>query len=323
MRVYLLSIALAFLMDLLLGDPRSIPHPVVLMGKLISFLEKGLRSLFPKTEGGERWAGRLLWLLVVLASFFLPLLLLLLALRIHPILCFLLHTVFSWQMLAIRSLRQETMKVVPPLRRGNLPVARKALSMIVGRDTQELSREGIVKACVETVAENTADGIIAPLFYLFLGGAPLAMLYKAVNTMDSMIGYIDPPYTHLGRFAAKADDVFNFLPARLCALLLLGAGVLRGWDGKRAWRTFQRDRYKHASPNSAQTESMVAGLLGVQLAGDASYGGHLHKKETIGDPLRPIRISDIAETCRLSLGTACLGLLLFGLGSSLLLGLLL
>ena len=182
--------------------------------------------------------------------------------------------------------------------------------MIVGRDTETLDRAGVIKATVETVAENTSDWVVAPLMFLAVGGAPLGFLYKAVNTMDSMLGYVEPPYTHIGLVPAKLDDVFNFLPARISALLMLLAGVLLGMDGRGGWRIFRRDRYKHASPNSAQTESVCAGLLGLRLAGDAWYHGVLHKKEYIGDPVREIVHEDIPRSCRLMYATAFLALAL-------------
>ena len=176
--------------------------------------------------------------------------------------------------------------------------------MIVGRDTQTLDDAGVTRAAVETVAENCSDGVVAPLLFMAFGGAPLGFLYKGVNTMDSMLGYVEPPYTNIGFFPAKLDDVFNYLPARISALLMLLAGVILGLDGRNGWRIFRRDRYKHASPNSAQTESVCAGLMGLRLAGDAWYHGVLHKKEYIGDPLREIVHGDIPLACRLMTATA-------------------
>ena len=202
------------------------------------------------------------------------------------------------------------MKVYTALETGTLDDARKAVSMIVGRDTETLDDAGVTRAAVETVAENCSDGVVAPLLFLALGGAPLGFLYKAVNTMDSMLGYTEPPYTNIGRYPAKLDDMFNYIPARISALLMLPAGVLLGLDGKNGWRIFRRDRYKHASPNSAQTESMCAGLLGLRLAGDAVYHGVLHKKEYIGDPQREIVHGDIPLACRLMTLTAVLALIL-------------
>ncbi|MBQ1523607.1 MAG: cobalamin biosynthesis protein [Firmicutes bacterium] len=182
--------------------------------------------------------------------------------------------------------------------------------MIVGRDTARLDEKGVARAAVETVAENFSDGVMAPIIYMAVGGPALGFLYKAVNTMDSMTGYIDPPYTYFGFVPAKMDDLFNWIPARVSALVMLLAGRILGLDAKNGWRIFRRDRYNHASPNSAQTESVCAGLLGLQLAGDAWYGGVLHKKQFIGDPVREIETKDIERSCRLMYASAAAGLII-------------
>lgn len=298
-------------MDLLIGDPHNLPHPVVLMGKLISALEKLLRRLFPKTARGENTAGGVLWLIVAAASFLVPAALLMLCHHVSKWLGFAVESVMCWQCLAARSLFNESMKVKKALDAGDISASRRAVSMIVGRDTEGLDEKGIARAGVETVAENTSDGVIAPLSYLVVGGGPLGLFYKAVNTMDSMLGYTEPPYKHFGLVPAKLDDVFNFIPARLSALIMLLGGGLLGFSVKNGWRIFRRDRYKHASPNSAQTESVMAGLLGLRLAGDAYYHGVLHKKEFIGDPLREIEAEDITRSNRVMFITAALALLLF------------
>jgi len=308
---HLLPVVIGFLLDLCLGDPSRMPHPVIGMGRLISRLERWLRR-DGQTPGEAYRAGLLLWFIVVLVCGGLCALVIFLATALHPVLGLAVESILCWQVLATRSLVTEARKVEQPLLRGDLPEARRAVSMIVGRDTESLSADGVANAAIETVAENTSDGIVAPLLFLFLGGAPLGIAYKAVNTMDSMIGYIDEPYTYFGGFAARADDVFNYLPARLSALIMLLAGLILGLDGRQGWRVFCRDRHKHASPNSAQTESVMAGLLRVQLAGDASYGGHLHHKPFIGDPLRPVEPQDISRSCRVAVGTAILSLLIFG-----------
>lgn len=305
------AICIGFLIDLIVGDPHGLPHPVIFMGKLISFLEKHLRRIFPKTARGENIAGGLLWLLMVLAAFAVPAGLLALCHSISPWLRLALESLMCWQILATKSLKDETMKVYDALKNGTLEDARYAVSMIVGRDTARLDADGVTRAAVETVAENTSDGIIAPLFFLAIGGAPLGMLYKAVNTMDSMLGYVEMPYKNIGLVPAKMDDVFNYLPARLSALLMLAAGWLLKLDVKGGWKIFRRDRFNHASPNSAQTESVCAGLLGIRLAGDAWYHGVLHKKQYIGDALRPIHPEDIVLVCRLLYVSAFLTLLLF------------
>ena len=217
-----------------------------------------------------------------------------------------------WQILAVKSLATESMKVYAALETGDLEASRRAVSMIVGRDTAWLDRDGVTRAAVETVAENTSDGVVAPLVFLALGGAPLGFFYKAVNTMDSMLGYVEPPYKNIGLVPARLDDVMNFLPARLSALLMLAAGALLGMDAKQGWKIFRRDRFNHASPNSAQTESVCAGLLGLRLAGDAWYHGVLHKKPYIGDALRDIEHRDIPRACRLLYGTAFFALAVCG-----------
>ena len=308
----LCALILGFCLDLLIGDPHGIPHPVVYIGKLIDWTEKGMRKLFPKTVRGENFAGAAVWLIVVTVSTGLPALLLCLAYGVNRWLGLALETILCAQILATKSLRQESMKVYAALKTGDLEQARYAVSMIVGRDTQRLDEAGVTRAAVETVAENTSDGILAPMLFLAIGGAPLGFFYKAVNTMDSMLGYVEMPYKNVGLVPAKMDDLFNYIPARISAFLMLAAGTLLGLDGKNGWKIFKRDRYNHASPNSAQTESVCAGLLGLRLAGDAWYHGVLHKKKFIGDPLREIEASDIPRACRLLYVTAFLGLLVFG-----------
>ena len=300
-----------FIMDIFMGDPRSIPHPVVLIGKLISFLEKLLRKIFPKTVTGETLAGAVLWIIVCAVTFGISWGILALAGLVGIWLRFIIEAIMCWQILAMKSLRTESMKVAEALKYEGLEAGRHAVSMIVGRDTERLDETGVIKACVETVAENSSDGIIAPMLFAVIGGAPLGMLYKAVNTMDSMLGYVEEPYKNIGLVPAKMDDLFNFIPARLSAFLMLAAGWFMRLDVKNGWYIFKRDRYNHASPNSAQTESCCAGLLQVQLAGDAWYHGVLHKKKFIGDDLRPITAEDIPLTCDLMYYMSVLGLLVF------------
>ena len=307
----LYALILGFCLDLIVGDPHWMPHPIVFIGKLIDLTEKAMRKLFPKTVRGENFAGAAIWLIVVIVSAGTPLLILRLAYGASRWLGLLLETVMCAQILATKSLRQESMKVYDALKTGDLEQARCAVSMIVGRDTQRLDEAGVARAAVETVAENTSDGIIAPMLFLAIGGAPLGFFYKAVNTMDSMLGYVELPYKNVGLVPAKMDDVFNYIPARLSALLMLTAGTLLGMDSRNGWRIFKRDRYNHASPNSAQTESVCAGLLGLRLAGDAWYHGVLHKKKFIGDPLREIEPEDIPKSCRLLYATAMISLAVF------------
>lgn len=306
------ALFIGFCIDLIVGDPHSIPHPVVLIGKLISMLEKTLRKLFPETVKGENIAGGVLWLLVVAISTAVPALILWLGYHITPWLGLALESMMCWQILATKSLKDESMKVHAALETGDIAKSRYAVSMIVGRDTAELDDAAVTRATVETVAENTSDGIVAPLIFLAIGGAPLGFFYKAVNTMDSMLGYVEEPYKNIGLVPAKMDDVMNFVPARLSALIMLVAGWFLKLDVKNGWKIFKRDRFNHASPNSAQTESVCAGLLGLRLAGDAYYHGVLHKKKYIGDALREIEHADIPRSCCLLYVTALLSLVLFG-----------
>lgn len=221
-----------------------------------------------------------------------------------------LESFWCYQIFATKSLKVESDRVYIALKDKGLEAGRKAVSMIVGRDTQNLTEEGVTKAAVETVAENTSDGVIAPLFYMLIGGAVLGFTYKAINTMDSMVGYKNDKYQWFGTAAAKLDDVVNFIPARVSAVLMILAAYLTGMDGKNAARIFRRDRFNHKSPNSAQTEAVMAGALDVQLAGDAWYFGKLHKKPTIGDPVREMELLDIRRSHKLLYGTAMLGLIL-------------
>jgi adenosylcobinamide-phosphate synthase len=307
----LLALVLGFGIDLIVGDPHSIPHPVIFIGKLISAMEKLARKIFPKTVKGENFAGGVLWLVVVAVSTAVPALLLWLCYGISIWLGLAIESVMCWQILATKSLKDESMKVYHALQTGDIEKSRYAVSMIVGRDTTKLDDKGVARAAVETVAENTSDGIVAPLIFLAIGGAPLGFFYKAVNTMDSMLGYVEMPYKNIGLVPAKMDDVMNFLPARLSALIMLAAGWLLKLDARNGWKIFKRDRFNHASPNSAQTESVCAGLLGLRLAGDAWYHGELHKKKYIGDALREIEYEDIPRSCRLLYVTAVLSLVLF------------
>lgn len=304
-----LAILFGFLIDLCLGDPRSIPHPVVLIGKLISWLEKLLRKIFPKTVRGENFAGGILWILVVFISTAIPAVLLYFAHKISPIFALVLESVMCWQILATKSLKDESMKVYYALKTRDLEASRYAVSMIVGRDVARLDEAGVTRAAVETVAENTSDGIVAPLIFLAIGGAPAGFFYKAVNTMDSMLGYVEEPYKNIGLIPAKMDDVMNFIPSRISALIMLLAGAVLKLNVKNGWKIFKRDRFNHASPNSAQTESVCAGLLGLRLAGDAWYRGVLHKKKYIGDQLREISAEDIPLSCILLYVTAILTLI--------------
>ena len=302
--IHLGALALGFALDIIIGDPRKFPHIVVGMGKMISLLERFLRWLFPKTNGGELGGGIVLAVLLPLFSLGLSWGLLYLFWLIHPLAALAVEGLLCWQCLAARSLQKESMKVYHPLKKGDLPAARSELSMIVGRDTANLDEEETARAAVETIAENTNDGIIAPLLFMAVGGAPAGVFYKAINTMDSMVGYKNDNYLYFGRAAARLDDAVNFIPARIAALLMAASSFFCGYDAKRAWRIYRRDRKNHKSPNSAHTEAVCAGALGVQLGGDSYYFGKLVRKPTIGDSTRMIELEDIRRANRLMYWTA-------------------
>ena len=302
-----IALAAGFCLDLLMGDPGWLYHPVCLIGNVIGALEKRIRKWFPKTERGELLGGCLEVGLVCLLSFGVPALILGILNRYLPVLGLILEAFWCGQLLASKSLKTESMKVYDRLKNGTLEEARYVVSMIVGRDTRELTETGVVKAAVETVAENTSDGIIAPAFYMAIGGAPLMFLYKGINTMDSMLGYKNEKYLYFGRCAAKLDDLANYIPARLSGWFMVAASGMLGMSLKNAAKIYRRDRRNHASPNSAQTEAAMAGALQVQLAGDAWYFGKLYKKPFIGDPIRPVEMEDIKRANRLMYGTAFLG----------------
>jgi len=302
-----------FVLDALFGDPAWLPHPVVYMGKAISKLEKFLRPRLPKTPQGELLGGAIVAFCLPVGTFLLTGLVCWGAARLHPLLGLAVQMFWCGQALAARGLVQESTNVYKELKKPDLPGARKAVSRIVGRDTAELTAEGVTKAAVETVAENASDGVIAPLLYMLIGGAPLALTYKAINTMDSMLGYKNEKYLYFGRVPAKLDDVANYLPSRLAALLWVAAAAFTHNDAKGAWKIWRRDRRRHASPNSAQTESACAGALGVQLAGPAWYFGQYYPKLTIGDALRPIEPEDILRANRMMVAESILALAI-GLG---------
>ncbi len=305
------AMILGFLLDQLIGDPEFLYHPVRIIGSLIGYLEKLFRSMNTRDKKGEWQAGLYTAMTTVLVSTLLPLILLLLVKKINIIAAFILETFWCSQMLAATSLRKESGKVYHALKKGTLEDARQAVSMIVGRDTGKLDRAGVTRAAVETVAENTSDGVVAPLFFIAIGGAAGGFFYKSVNTLDSMIGYKNKKYLHFGSFAAHLDDLVNFIPARIAGLIMVLMSGIGGYDRKNAWKIFKRDRKKHASPNSAQTEAAMAGALGVRLAGDASYFGKLVHKPSIGDPVREIEAEDIPRAGTLMNLTSIAALILF------------
>ena len=307
MRIILLMLG-GFILDGIFGDPAWLVHPVVIMGKAITALEKFLRKRLPNTPEGERLGGRILAMALPVGTLLITGGVCWLFYRISPILGFAIELLWCAQALAAKGLAQESTNVYRELVKGDLPASRRAVSRIVGRDTAELTSGGVTKAAVETVAENASDGVIAPLFYMMLGGAPLALVYKAINTMDSMVGYKNEKYLNFGRAAAKLDDAANYLPSRIAALLWIASAALTGNDAKSAWRIWRRDRRKHASPNSAQTESACAGALNVQLAGPATYFGKYCDKPTIGDAVRAIEPGDILRANKMMYTASLLGL---------------
>ncbi len=314
-RIWMISIA--FLMDILFGDPYWLYHPVRLVGTIIHKTEQFLWNALSIQSGEEedrrkkQGAGIILVIIVLILSTGIPVLIFIVAQSVHPWLRFVIETFMCYQLLAMKSLKTESMKVYAALKTGDLEKSRYAVSMIVGRDTKNLNKEGIIKATVETIAENTSDGVIAPLLFLFLFGGAGGFFYKAVNTMDSMIGYKNDRYFYFGRAAARLDDVLNFIPSRVTAIGMIIVSFFCRFNWRNAVKVFRRDRYNHASPNSAQTEAVCAGALSIQLAGDAYYFGKLYRKPLIGDALRSIEVEDIRLANRLLYGVS---FLILGLG---------
>jgi len=306
----LLALITGYVLDLIIGDPERFPHPVRGIGMMISGGERLARRISCKTDRSQFLCGMILTLAVIVISFIIPFTLLHMAQKISPVLSFVLEAVMCYQILATKALKQESMKVFDTLKRGNLTQARKYLSRIVGRDTENLNEDKVIKGAVETVAENLSDGVIAPILFIVVGGAPLGFLYKTINTLDSMIGYKNEKYLYFGRFAARLDDVVNYIPARVSAYLMIAAAYVSGFDGREALRIYRRDRYNHPSPNSAHTEAVCAGALHIRLAGDNCYFGKLVSKPTIGDGLRPVEAADIPRANKLLYVTSLLGLIL-------------
>lgn len=310
-----IAIFAGFILDLIFGDPHWLYHPVCLMGKEISLLEKWLNK--EKLSDRQKLVrGGIMTVTVIMSVFAVSFLLLFTAYRINPLAGLLLESFMCYQILAVKGLKKESMKVYKALKENDLEKARNAVAMIVGRDTKSLDKRGVTRAAVETVAENTSDGVIAPLLFMLIFGAVGGFVYKAVNTMDSMVGYKNDRYMYFGRVSAKTDDIANFIPSRLAALLMICAAWLLGhfssaderkyYNAENAFKIYKRDRYKHSSPNSAQTESVCAGALSVTLSGDNYYFGKLVKKPLIGDSKRPLEAEDIKRSNRLLYVTAFL-----------------
>lgn len=307
-KIKIKALIIGYVLDSIVGDPQGCFHPIRLIGNMISFVENKLRE---KCSSGsdERKAGAILWVTVVLTSFMVPYVILFISAKINRGLAFILEGIMCYYILAAKSLKDESMKVYTSLKNNNLQEARKNLSYIVGRDVENLNENSVAKAAVETVAENTSDGVIAPMLYIMLGGAPLGFMYKAINTLDSMVGYKNEKYIDMGRFSAIADDVANYIPARLSAYAMIASAFILKMNYNNAYRIYKRDRYNHKSPNSAHTESVCAGALSIMLGGDNYYGGKLVSKPTIGDNIREVETEDIKRANKLMYATSLLCLL--------------
>ncbi|MDT8717355.1 cobalamin biosynthesis protein [Clostridium sp. 19966] len=289
-----IDVLIAIIIDLMLGDPSWLPHPVIFIGKLIKLIENRARAK-AKSDSELKFFGGIMVIIVTLTCFLLPAILLFITWRVKA-LFHVVNIIILWTTIAARCLRDESMKVYYALEKEDIAEARKFTSYIVGRETKDLDEKQLVRATVETIAENASDGVIAPIFYAFIGGAPLAMLYKGVNTMDSMVGYINKPYMHIGFFPAKTDDVFNFIPARITGLFMCITAPLFGGSILKSIKIMLRDRKNHKSPNCAYPEAAAAGILEVQLGGNNIYFGKVVEKPTIGDKLRELRKEDIEIT---------------------------
>lgn len=306
----LIGVFIGFLLDFIFGDPQVAWHPIRLMGKLIDYTKRILCSIFSDTPFGALIGGIFLVLIVSGVSVLLPSLLLYMLFQWNVYVGIIGESILCYQMMATKSLKTESTKVYEHLLHNDIPGARHAVSMIVGRDTDNLLKEDIIKATVETIGENTCDGSIAPLFYMMIGGPLLGIFYKSINTMDSMVGYKNEEYLYFGRAAARLDDVLNYIPARLSAGFMLLSTLFMKLNIKNAWKIYLRDRYNHSSPNSAHTEAVMAGALSVQLGGDAWYFGTLYSKKTIGDPIRSPIKEDIPAANKLLYLTAILGMVI-------------
>lgn len=300
----IMILIMALILDLVFGDPHNWFHPVMAMGRAIEWLEKLLRSVLKIKDGREedkikkRIAGGIL--VIVMCVFFtmIPLIIQKICHQFSDNIAWAVEAFLAYQMLAMKQLKVESMKVYKALQKKDIKAAREAVSMIVGRDTKKLNEKGIVRAAVETVAENASDGVVAPLLFMMVFGVVGGWFYKAVNTMDSMIGYKNDRYIYFGTAAARLDDILNFIPARITALFMVVASIFLNLNWKNAIKIWRRDASKSTSPNSGQTEAVIAGALGVKLLGDAWYFGKLVKKPEIGDQLREVEVSDIEMTNR-------------------------
>lgn len=299
------------ILDMILGDPKWLIHPVVIMGKYISKAENLLRRIFPATDKGESAAGSVLALSLILLTLGVTLGPLLLLEALCPPAAFILQVFWGWQALAVKGLISAGKEVAGYLDRGDLNEARRSVGKIVGRDTDRLDEGGVIRACVESLAENFSDGVAAPLFYFIIGGAPLALCYKAINTMDSMTGYRNERYLHFGRTPARLDDAANLIPSRLAALFIIMASFFLRYDARGAVNIWKRDRRKHDSPNSAQTESAAAGALGIELGGGSFYFGEYKEKPVIGNGIKKPDTGDIRRMGRMVFLGSLISLVVF------------
>lgn len=305
----MLDIVVAVILDFFIGDPESFPHPVKLMGKMISFEEKLARKL-AKTSKELKIAGLFIVIFNMLTAFFVPFFILN-NLKEYKLAYHIVNIYLIYSCIAARCLHDEAMKVYKALDKS-LEEGRKRLSYIVGRDTENLSSEEVIRADVETVAENTSDGVIAPILYVMIFGAPGGLCYKFINTMDSMLGYMNEKYIDLGFFPAQNDDLFNFIPSRLTGVLMCLSSIFR-FDAKNGFKIMIRDRSNHKSPNCAYPEGAVAGLLNVQLGGDNYYFGKVVHKPKIGDSIRELEKNDIKRTIEIMYRAEILLLLIYAL----------
>jgi adenosylcobinamide-phosphate synthase len=305
----MVPLTLGYFLDLIIGDPQNWPHPIRYIGRFVSYLEN-IFGKFNQNKKNKFIFGMLLWIITVSIAYLIPKLILLYAYKVNSYLFIFIESLMCYYILAVKNLKDETKKVYDSLIENDLQKSRKSLSMIVGRDTENLDKESIVKAAVETVSENISDGIIAPMLFIALGGAPLGFAYKAANTLDSMVGYKNEKYYFFGKFSAVADDFLNYFPSRISGLLIVFSSLLLKYNYKNSWKIFIRDRKKHASPNSAQSESAAAGALNIRLGGPNYYHGVLVEKPFIGDSLKSIEVSDILKVFKLMYTTSFLGLLL-------------
>lgn len=307
----ILSIYIGYIIDLIIGDPYSFPHPVIYIGKLIKVVENNIRKIF-KDEKHLKLAGFILWFITVGLTYLITYLIIRIS-KFSMITFFIVNSFIIYTTLATKCLKDEAVKIYNILKSGDIKESRKQLSYIVGRDTSNLNEVEIIRATVETVAENTVDGIISPMFYAFIGGSPLAMAYKAVNTLDSMVGYKNDKYINLGFASAKIDDIANYIPARICVIFMTLASFVLRFDYKRCFKIAIRDRKNHKSPNCAYSEGAVAGALGIQLGGTNIYFGKPVYKPTIGDKDREIEIEDIKKTNKIMYMSSILSLIIFTL----------